>query len=362
MTGFDPIAFLERAVAIPSHESVEEMRTMLVEVLREHDIEVTVDSAGNVLAHRGATGSARPHLVLNTHIDTVPPHVAPERRDGRLHGRGACDAKGPLAAMLAAFLAIDPAGGRTTLAVTPDEERQSTGAAALEVDPDAVIVGEPTALHACHAARGRFQGTITVDGEAAHAAEPDAGVNAILGAGRVLGVLARFDAEHPAAPDPDPDLGAPTLTPTEIAGGSAANQVPERCQITVDRRSVPPETADGFASGLNQFLDRSLPDVSAEYRHADRPTPFLEAFRTDPAADIVRALVAAGAGEPTPFGAATEASYFAAEAPTVVFGPGSLVDDRGAVAHARREYVDIEAVDAATTILETAIEGYLESG
>lgn len=343
-SAFDPVAFLEDAVRTPSHEGVSEMRAFLRETLADHGVEPTVDDAGNVLASRG---SGHPHLLFNTHIDTVPPHVPFSCDDGVIHGRGACDAKGPLAAMLGAFLAVEPAG-RLTLAVTPDEETHSTGAAVLSPDADACVVGEPTGLDVCNAAKGRFEGTITVSGENAHAAEPESGVNAIGGAGRVLDAIENFDADA----DPHPELGAPTLTPTTIEGGSATNQVPDGCRITVDRRSVPPETAAGFAEALTARL--SDVDADAEFRFTERETPFLEAFETPADARVVEALREAGGGDVRPFSAATEASYFAREAPTVVFGPGALADESGAVAHSDREYVRVEAVERAAAILERA--------
>ncbi|MFB6135176.1 MAG: M20/M25/M40 family metallo-hydrolase [Halobacteriaceae archaeon] len=350
--GFDPLEFHERAVKTPSHESVDEMRELLRGALRERGVDSEVDDAGNVLATRG---SGEYHLVLNTHVDTVPPHVDHEREGDVVRGRGACDAKGPLAALLAAFLAVDPGSGRVTLAVTPDEEVLSTGAAALDLDADAYVVGEPTDLDVCTAAKGRFQGTVELAGESAHAAEPDSGVNAVAGAEAALGAVRTFDDRADAPPE-HPDLGAATLTPTVIEGGEATNQVPERCAITVDRRSVPPETADGFRSRLEAHVRERVPEeVGVAFALTDRETPFLEAFETDPDADVVRALVDAGAGDARPFTAATEASYFASDAPTVVFGPGVLADEEGAVAHSRREYVRRSDVTAAAEVLEAAV-------
>lgn len=342
---FDPVDFLEKAVEIPSNEGVGEMRDLLCETLAEHGAEPRIDGAGNVIASKG---EGSPHTLLNTHIDTVSPHI-PFERDGEvIRGRGSCDAKGPLAAMLAAFLACEPEG-RVTLAVTPDEETLSRGAYTLSLAFDRCIVGEPTDLDVCIAAKGRFQGTLSVRGENAHAAEPETGHNAVTDAGRVLLALEEFDAES------HPELGGPTLTPTLIEGGSATNQVPADCRITLDRRSVPPETATGFAEALAAHLDSRVPEADAEFRFAERETPFLEAFETDPGEPVVEALRAAGAGDPRPFTAATEASYFASEAPTVVFGPGVLVDAEGAVAHGDREYVRVDRVRRAAGVLESAL-------
>lgn len=351
--GFDVLGFHERAVRTPSHEDVAEMRTLLCETLRDHGRDPTVDAAGNVLAVRG---SGRPHVVLNTHVDTVPPHV-PFSRDGDVvEGRGACDAKGPLAALLAAFLAVDPDEGRVTLAVTPDEETDSLGADALDLDADGYVVGEPTDLAACTSARGRFQGTVELDGEGAHAAEPGTGANAVAAAEQVLAAVRTFDAER--GPGDHPELGPATLTPTVIRGGDATNRVPDDCTVTFDRRTVPPETQTEFFEGFAAHVRDAVPDesgVSAAVNPAERETPFLEAFDTPDDSDVARALVDAGAGSPRPFGAATEASYFADDAPTVVFGPGVLADDEGPVAHSQREYVRRSDVERAAGILTDAL-------
>lgn len=403
VSDFDPVSFLEDAVRIPSHESVDEMREFVVDRLDRRDADPEVVAGGCVLAEkRSARPAAGPHLVLNTHLDTVAPHVPFERGEARaderggnasdaadesdaadaIRGRGSCDAKGPLAALLAGFLATEPDRGRLTLALTPDEEALSLGAAALtgrlpgaddRLDGDLFLVGEPTGLDACTAAKGRFQATVELSGTAAHAAE-FAGANAVAAAEDALAAIRTFDA----GADAHPQLGPPKLTPTVIEGGTATNQVPADCAITVDRRSVPPESAEGFRSSLAEAVRESLADapgdrdgVDADVALTDRESPFLEAFATDPDHDLVEA-VAAGArnavdavglpsdrgGDVRPFGAATEASYFA-PAPTVVFGPGDLADESGAVAHAEREYVRVREVEAAAATVADAAAALL---
>jgi len=395
---FEPIDFLEEAVATPSHENVSEMRDLLVSTLERFGVEVTVDDAGCVLASAvSSSPESGPHLVLNTHIDTVTPHVPFERDrsgpgteassgttegDGAgessnvIRGRGSCDAKGPLAALVYGFLAADPTRGRLTLAVTPDEEALSLGAASLtgrlpettdRLDGDLFLVGEPTGLDVCTAAKGRFQGRIDLSGVAAHAAE-FAGANAVAAAEGALAAIRTFDADA----EDHPQLGSPKLTPTVIEGGSATNQVPADCAITVDRRSVPPETAAEFRTDLAAAVRSATPDdVGVEFDLTDRASPFLEAFSTSPDHALVDAVTdavrdaskAAGlpegrGGDVRPFGAATEASYFA-PAPTVVFGPGDLADDAGAVAHAEREYVRVREVEVAAATVANVIETVL---
>jgi acetylornithine deacetylase len=389
-SSFDPVSFLERAVQTPSHESVDDMRELVVETLSEFGVESGVVAGGCVLAEkRSPAPDAGPHLVANTHLDTVTPHVPFERGDARddervdsatveatseavIRGRGACDAKGPLAALLSGFLAAEPMHGRLTLALTPDEETLSLGAAALtgrspgtedRLDGDLFLVGEPTGLDACTAAKGRFQGTVELSGIAAHAAE-FAGANAVAAAEDALAAIRTFDADA----DEHPQLGPPKLTPTVIEGGAATNQVPADCAITVDRRSVPPETAEGFRSSLAAAVRaRVSDDVGVDVTLTDRESPFFEAFSTPPDHELVDTVASAARaagnslGLPTdrggtarPFGAATEASYFA-PAPTVVFGPGDLADSAGAVAHAEREYVRVREVEAAAETVERSI-------
>ncbi|TKX63681.1 M20/M25/M40 family metallo-hydrolase [Halorubrum sp. ASP1] len=397
---FDPVSFLEDAVRIPSHESPDEMRESVVDLLDRRGADPAVVADGCVLAEkRSPAPEAGPHLVLNTHLDAVTPHVAFERGPARdsergaqtgagddpdevIRGRGACDAKGPLAALLAGFLAADPDRGRLTLALTPDEEALSLGAAALtgrlpgtddRLDGDLYLVGEPTGLDACTAAKGRFQATVELSGVAAHAAE-FAGANAVAAAEDALAAVRTFDADATA----HPQLGPPKLTPTVVEGGAATNQVPADCEITVDRRSVPPETAEEFRSSLADAVRESLASgpagdrgVDAAVALTDRESPFLEAFATDPDHDLVRTVADAArdasdavglsderGGGVRPFGAATEASYFA-PAPTVVFGPGDLADEAGAVAHAEREYVRVREVEAAAAAVEETVAALL---
>ncbi len=355
---FDLERFHADAVRTPSHESVEAMRALLVESLEGAGLEPTVDDCGNVIAARGAApGEARTHLVLNTHLDTVAPHVPYDRDGDVVRGRGACDAKGPLAALLAAFLDIDPGEGRLTLAITPDEETLMTGAAALadRLSADGYIVGEPTELDVCVAARGQCEAEITITAEQGHAASVPLERNAVAGLESVLGGLRTFDEASDT--EQSPTLGAPKLTPTRLEAGSAPNRVPECATVTVDRRSVPPETADSFAAALQSHLVDYVPEPLAVSVELIRPdTPFPPAFETDADDPLVSALEDTGAGPARAFGAATEAGFFASDAPTVVFGPGVLADENGAVAHAEREYVRLGDLERAADILTAALE------
>ncbi|SFS74171.1 M20 family metallopeptidase [Halostagnicola kamekurae] len=368
--GFDIAQFHADAVRTPSHEDVSEMRDLLRETLRDAGPEPTVDEYGNVLASRGAgaqgaadgTDASGPHIVLNTHIDTVAPHVPYERDGDIVCGRGACDAKGPLAALLAAFLGVEPTAGTLTLAITTDEETLMTGGAGLrETLPpsvDGFIVGEPTDLDVCIAARGQFEGTVTLEGESGHAAKVPADRNAIFGLETVFEALRSYDDE--AGPGADATLGEPKLTATMLEAGEAPNRVPDRCRLTFDRRSVPPETSESFRTDLEAFLDDRVPDALEVSVDLVRPdTPFPKAFVTDEDDALVGSLREASGGDVRPFGAATEAGFFAADAPTVVFGPGVLEDEEGGVAHAEREYVRLTDIERAAAAVRETLEQFV---
>ncbi|WP_276251411.1 M20 family metallopeptidase [Haloarcula rara] len=397
--GFDPVDFHREAVETDSTADVGPMRDLLVATLDRAGADPTVDELGNVVA---TTGAADPddaaaiegtHLVLNTHIDTVPPHLPYERREdppgdeeitgtgGGLTGdvvcgRGACDAKGPLASLVDAFLTVEPAEGAVTLAVSIDEETAQTGGAHLaeRLDAEGYIVGEPTGLDVCTAAKGQFEGTVTIRGESGHAADPGSGANAIRAAAPILQAMesyderearsaserSRGDGEEPrdtAGPENHETLGRPILTPSMVEGGEATNQIPAECVITFDRRSVPPETSDEFPEALEGHLAEWLPEsMSVEVALIRPDTPFPDAFATDRDAELVRTLREASGGAVRPFEAATEASYFADHGPTVVFGPGVLSDDVGAVAHSKREYVRLSEVRAAARAVRETVE------
>ena len=357
---FNRAGFLEKAIQTESFDDVSEMRKLVLETLNQEGHDPEIDDEGNVLVTRGSVDPDQFHLVLNTHIDTVPPYISYERHGDIVKGRGACDAKGPLASLLEAFCSASINEGKLTLAITPDEETSQVGGFHLgkTLTADGYIVGEPTGLDVCIAARGNFGGQVTIYGESAHASDPDDGVNPLRAAGAVVKALEQYDEQH--GPGEHELLGSPTLTATRIEGGGPLNQIPSECTISFDRRTVPPEAFDEFLGNLESYLDHWIPDeyqfqVSAAY--PDSPAP--EAFATDMDAELVKTLAKNSGGTIRPFEAATEASYFANDGPTVVFGPGHLADGDGPVAHSDREYVALSAVEQAANAVQQTVESLL---
>jgi acetylornithine deacetylase/succinyl-diaminopimelate desuccinylase family protein len=201
----------------------------------------------------GSPGGRR--LVFNTHLDVVPAGGGWSRdafdpwvQDGKIYGRGSCDPKGCLAAMLHAIEAVHAAGvrlaGEVVLAGAMDEEVSSLGTRAMAADlgADMAVVGEPTNCDVCVAHKGSCRPVAVVAGRSAHAAEPGPGVNAITGAIPLLAALERYGRQlrrrrHRL-------VGSPTAVVTMIQGGTKANMVPDRCEILVDRRLIPGETQE----------------------------------------------------------------------------------------------------------------------
>lgn len=219
-----------------------------------------------------------PTLLLNSHMDVVPegegwqtdPFTAVER-EGVIYGRGAVDAKGPLATMLAAVEVLaqfrEFLTGRVVMAAVADEEAGSRGTRKLvrDVKADMAIVGEPTEGRICVAHKGTCRATLSVRGKSAHAAEPDSGINAIEGAARLIEALGEYHRKlrekvHPL-------LGSPTAVVTTINGGTKGNMVPDRCKMTLSRRMIPGESEEMVARELREIFDRlKRSDTSFEAR------------------------------------------------------------------------------------------------
>jgi acetylornithine deacetylase len=187
----------------------------------------------NLFAHR-----ARPTVVFSTHLDTVPPFF-PSREDGRfIYGRGACDAKGILAAQLFAAEALARAGVvDVALLFVVGEEAGSDGAQAADrlgasVGARYLVNGEPTENRLALGSKGSLRVTLTARGRAAHSAYPELGESAIEALLDVL--VALRGARWPS----HPVLGETTCNVGLIAGGVAANVVPPEARAELMVRTV----------------------------------------------------------------------------------------------------------------------------
>jgi acetylornithine deacetylase len=205
--------------------------------VRLHEVEA---SRPNVLAwHAGPRGRGQavgqPRVLLCTHTDTVPPHIPASEDDTWLYGRGACDAKGIAAAMLAAAERLLRSGldGFGLLYVVA-EETDSLGAkranAELELPVRHLIVGEPTDGRLAIAQKGILTATLRCRGRAAHGAYPEAGHSAVRDLVEVLGDLYRGDWGRSA------ELGDNVLNVGLVQGGVAVNVIPPEARAEVQVR------------------------------------------------------------------------------------------------------------------------------
>jgi len=352
MTVECPVDLLEKLVRIESHESVNEIRDWLVETIDSAYID---QASGCVVANKGLDGDD-PHVFLNSHMDVVPPHVPFQKEDGLIKGRGACDAKGSLAALISAFSNVSPDDGQVTLVVSPDEETYSEGLFDYlqhsDADGDMAVVGEPTDLQVCNAGQGSFKYLVDFEGVRAHVGTAESGTSALSCLSEGVRCLERIP------PRSDDRLGeSNTVVTWATAGqvGEDAGQVPEEATCFVSRWSVPPETPDDFKRRIETELADLPCDITVRYPY--RQNRFLEAYHVDPEETVIRELYSAVEKETgarpsvTPFEAAAESSFFARHMPVAVFGPGRNTDENGPVVHSEREYIDPDDVDTAAAVL-----------
>src|SRR5262245_22819023 len=314
----------------------------------------------NILARCDVPG-ARRTLVLEAHQDTVPTDnttidpFAARVENGRLYGRGACDIKGGMAAMLAAFARVvreKPRGAaNVVMACSVDEEHTFLGARRLVEDglrADMAVVAEPTGLNIVHAHKGVVRWYLSTVGRSCHSSSPEQGVNAIYRMGRLLTAVERY-ADELRASRSDPLLGPPTLSVGRIEGGSSVNTVPDRCRVEVDRRVIPGEDPLEAPGQLADFLRRAGIDFPFE---CSEPWMSKCALAPGGSEELVRrlgeaidAVVGSHRVMAVPYG--TDASTFAeAGIPSVVFGPGDI-----ARAHTCDEWVPLDEVEQASEVL-----------
>jgi acetylornithine deacetylase len=291
-------------------------------------------------------------LVLEAHMDTVSVAgmtIAPFEpiiQDGRLQGRGACDTKAGLAAMMHALVDVHegdtPPPCDILLAAVVDEEHSFRGVLRLcdDLQADAAVVAEPTQLRAVIASKGVLRWKVRVRGKAAHSSKPQLGVNAIRHMAHV--VLALESHYEALAQRSHPLLGPATCTISTIRGGVQINFVPDHCVIELDRRLLPGEDPDAVLEDCQAVLD-ALPDIDAI---VERPPLLVDAALDTPAETAIAQACSATLGglglDPDPCGVpfGSDASKFSRTGvPAIIFGPGSI--DR---AHAADEYVEIDQV------------------
>ncbi len=293
-------------------------------------------------------------LLLAPHLDTVGAdgkQFQPRTRNGCLHGRGACDAKGSAAAMIMALgglaaLPTRPQATEIVFAGLIDEENVQAGSRALVASgfkADLAIVGEPTKLSVVTAHKGSLWLRLQTLGRAAHGANPHLGNNAIYTMARVVEKL-ETDYARALRRRKHPLLGAGTINVGRIAGGRQANIVPDFCEILVDRRTLPGETEAGVRREIAALLRAGKLRAAIS---SDESVPCLP-FETDFRQPMVQAFCAC-TGQTRPAGVhyfCDAAVLSAAGIPSIVFGPGDI-----AQGHTGDEWISLAELERARELL-----------
>ncbi len=283
---------------------------------------------GNVWASRAGGG-----VTLSTHLDTVPPYVPPRLEADRLYGRGSCDAKGLVAAMLVAADSLASAGeDRVDLLFVVGEEKGSDGARAANRLPATsrfLINGEPTESKLAIGAKGSLRAHLRTRGREAHSAYPHLGASAIEPMLALLPTL-----QHVQWPT-DERLGATTVNIGTIHGGTEANVIPGACDVELMFRLVGP--VESVRATLEQWVDGRAEitygsHIPAQFFHT------IAGFETSPVAYTSDIPLLDRWGTP------------------LLFGPGSIH-----VAHTPDEYIDIGELRAAVDGYQRLVRALLDA-
>jgi acetylornithine deacetylase len=273
-----------------------------------------------------------PRVVLSTHYDCVPPFHASRVHDGRLYGRGACDAKGILAAQLAACERLRAAGERRVgMLFVVGEERGSDGAEAanrIAAGSRFLINGEPTDNRLATATRGVLRVRLLATGRAAHSAAPEQGVSAI---DRLIDALMLL---RTLALPSDADLGTTFYSVGLIDGGVAPNVIPPSAAAEVLFRTI-----------------GSADDVLVAIQPLAALVAVAEVLRVRP----IRMHVVPGF-DTAVFPFTTDVPLLERWGAPLLFGPGSFL-----VAHTDEEHVSLAELDAAVDAYERLARACLQA-
>jgi acetylornithine deacetylase len=301
-------------------------------------------------------------VVFEAHQDTVPtdgmivPPFEGKIEGDRLYGRGSCDIKGGMTAMLTAFARLVRDKPRQApnviMACTADEEHTFMGVQVLVkrgLKADCAIVAEPTQLNIVHAHKGISRWFMTTPGRACHSSAPEQGVNAIYRMGKLLVGIEQF-AERLRTTVVDPLLGPATLSVGMIEGGVSVNTVPDKCRIEIDRRIVGGEIPRDAPKHLSEFLKNEAGiDFPFECEPCWIAEPALMPTGSEQLVERLGSAINSVRGNPrvhsVPYGTDAATISFSG-IPAVVFGPGNI-----AQAHTIDEWVPLSEIETAADIL-----------
>ena len=338
------------------------------------EIQPVAENRSNIVA---AFGRSDNRLVFTGHLDVVPPGenwttgdpFRLTRKDGRLYGRGACDMKGGIAAMMASAVRAVETGEirdcELRLVFVADEEVDGLGTKYYvdrepPTDKTLVVIGEPTMLEACIAHRGVTRFRVTIYGRQCHSGVPREGINAINQMARFLLEIEKLDRERQSM-----DCGIlppPNITATMLQSGVKENAVPGVSQVVLDCRTVPGETVETLRQNLEAILHRLFDGTEVTWQVQDfiNVTPSSTEEDGPVCTTLTRAFETAfgQAAVVTYFKGCCDMSFFCAKgySQTLLCGPGSMDQ-----AHTVDEYIAIEqlheAVDLYSEMIRQAQKG-----
>ena len=309
----------------------------------------------NLLVRLSPSGKVKQRILLAPHLDTVDAvseeQFSPRLKTGRLHGRGASDTKGSVAAMLTALCEVAKSKGRPAeteivFAGLVDEENAQKGSVALMragFKADLAIVGEPTRLKVVTAHKGDVWLRLETHGKAAHGARPELGRNAVLEMARIVELMETTHAAQ-LRKRCHPLLGRPTISVGSIAGGTQPNIVPAQCVMSADRRTIPGETEATVRREIQALLRKSnLKATMTSVKHAA-----CLPLETNPSLPLVRQfLKSVGQLKPEGVDFFCDASVLShGGIPSVVFGPGDI-----AQAHTADEWISLASLERGKDLL-----------
>ena len=302
----------------------------LAAYLRGRDFHVTEQPVSGGRTNVVALVDPRPTVVLSTHIDCVPPFFPSSVEHGLLYGRGACDAKGALAAQVTAAERLRESGEeRVGLLFVVGEERGSDGAAAangISPGPAFLVNGEPTESKLGLATRGAFRVKLKATGRAAHSSQPERGISAID-----LLIDALVELRGLALPE-DPQLGRTFYATGLISGGVAPNVISPSAEAELNFRTVGPGS---------EVLERLAPLRSRVALETVLEVPPVR-MRTVPGFDTAA------------FAFTTDIPLLDRWGAPLLFGPGSVKD-----AHTDGDHVAIAELEAAASAYEAIARALL---
>lgn len=334
-----PADLLFQMLQIPSLSGTEQaLADFLAGVLAELGFDARLDEAGNVIGDIG-TGDG-PVIMLLSHLDTVGPQLAARRDETRLYGRGAVDAKGPLATMIWAAAQRPEFRGTLRVIGAVEEERLSRGGhhvARTLPPPDALIIGEPSGWNRVVLGyKGKIDLEYWVERAPAHSTKPTQ---------KASEAAAAFWLAVQDALGPERDHGSfwlPAATLRGIHGDITA------AHIDVDCR-VPPEYSVG------DFVERLSKHAGDGELKVIRSIAAARVERSDPVARSLSAAIRRHGGQPRPtLKTGTSDMNTVSErwtVPMAAYGPGD-----GALDHSDHEYLDIAEFHTAIAVLATAID------